>query len=460
MGCFSLGGFNKMDIYSRMPIFIQNVLTTIEGGRRAKIRFGKHYKESLSYFKSFDYTDRKNIEKIQNERFLELINFAYNNSPFYKEFYKNVDLSKIKSVDDITLLPILEKETLRQNMDNAFAIPQKNCYFSKTGGTTGKSLRFRHKISDYQTRLAYLDAFKERHGFIHRKMKRASFNSSNIVPPNQKKKVFWRYNRFMKQRLYSTHRCNGENIEYYVKDLNKFKPQSIDGYPSSIYAVAKYINQNNIKLDFAPIAIFTTSETLYPSHRTEIEKAFGCKVYDQYSSSEGATFIYECEYGTLHIGEDTGIIEFDEDGEMLITSFFTKGTPLIRYKIGDKGVPANTDFKCPCGCALKAISSIEGRTLDYILTPDGKFTSIHLSACVELLSTKVRSAQFVQNELDTLHIYLEVDDGYDKTQDKLLSDELSYKIGTEIKQIFHHVSHIPKEKNGKFKLIINNLDKS
>lgn len=450
-----------MDIYSHLPIFIQNILTTLEGGRRAKIRFGKHYKDALEIFRSRDYTDGESIKAMQNESFLKLLHHAVSNSPFYKEFYKNVDLNQIKSVDDISKLPILDKETLRQNLESIYAIPQKNCYFSKTGGTTGKSLRFRHTVSDYQTRLAYLDVFKERHGFIHRKMKRASFNSSNIVPPFQKSKIFWRDNKFMNQRLYSTHRCSGENVKYYVENLNKFKPHSIDGYPSSIYAVAKYINDNHVKLEFVPIGIFTTSETLYPAYRTEIEKAFGCRIYDQYSSSEGATFIFECEQGHLHIGEDTGIIEFDKDGEMLITSFFTYGTPLIRYKIGDRGKPCDKNIHCSCNRDLKIVESIEGRTMDYIVSKShGTFTSIHLSACTELLSTKVKAAQFVQNDPDTITVYLETEAGYDVLEDKLLKDELSYKIGTDMNIVFEHVSNIKKEKNGKFKLIINNLPNS
>ncbi len=454
--CFLL---SLMDIYRHSPIFIQNILTTLEGGRRARIRFGKYYKKALSEFRNTNYNDKEYIKSIKNKRFLELINYAYNNSPFYERFYKDINLSEIKSADDISMLPILDKELLRQNMDSIYTIPQNKCYFSKTGGTTGKSLRFRHTLSDYQTRLAYLDVFKERHGFIHRKMKRASFNSSNIVPPNQKSKVFWRDNKWMNQRLYSTHRCNGDNIKYYVENLNKFKPHSIDGYPSSIYAVAKYINTNNINIEFRPIAIFTTSETLYPSHRSEIERAFGCKVYDQYSSSEGATFIFECEKSHLHIGEDTGIIEFDADGEMLITSFFTHGTPLIRYKIGDKGKQSQNQLECPCGMALKTVESLEGRTMDYILSKShGKFTAIHLSACVELLSTKIRAAQFVQNDLNTIHVYLEADENYNTEEDKLLKDELSYKIGSDMELIFHHVSNIPKASNGKFKLIINNID--
>jgi phenylacetate-CoA ligase len=223
--------------------------------------------------------------------------------------------------------------------------------------------------------------------------------------------------------------------------------------------VAKYINSNNIKLEFTPIAIFTTSETLYPSYRAEIEKAFGCKIYDQYASSEGSTFITECEHGNLHIGEDTGIIEWDDNGDMLITSFFTYGTPLIRYKIGDRIKPKEDEFDCQCNIALKTVDSIEGRSMDYLVSKShGKFTAIHLSVSVELLSTKVKAAQFVQNSIDTIDIFLETESDYNTIEDKILLDELSYKMGSDMNFVFHHVSCIPKEENGKFRFIKNNLN--
>ncbi len=448
-----------MDIYNCSPIFIQNFLTTLEGKRRAKKRFGNEYLKAVNEFSSFDYSNKDTIEKIQNERFLSLLHFAYNHSPFYKEFYKNVDISKIRSVKDIGLLPILEKETVRQRLADIYTLSEEQCYTSQTSGTTGKPMRFRHVLSDYQKRLAYLDVFKRRHGFIHGEMKRASFNSSKIIPKNQKSKIFWRDNKAMNQRLYSTHRCKGDNIKYYVDDLNLYKPDSIDGYPSSIYDIAKYINANNIKVKFVPKAIFTTSETLYSHYREEIEKAFSCKVFDQYSSSEGATFITECSCGSLHIGEDTGIIEVDEDGEMLITSFFTFGTPLIRYKIGDKAIMCKDNFVCPCGSALRTVKSLEGRTKDFLLSNNGeKFTSVLLGSSLDALSNKVKSTQFVQNEIGTIHVYLEVDEGFENYEDDILKKELKYIMGNDVNFIIHHVSNIPKETSGKFKPIINNLN--
>jgi len=99
----------------------------------------------------------------------------------------------------------------------------------------------------------------------------------------------------------------------------------LDGLPSALYELARYILDEKIRLTFTPAAIFPTAETLLPHYRTAIQEAFGCPVRDQYASSEGAPFITECKCGRLHYNMDTGIIEVDDDGEMIVTCFETHG---------------------------------------------------------------------------------------------------------------------------------------
>jgi len=100
--------------------------------------------------------------------------------------------------------------------------------------------------------------------------------------------------------LYSSFHLTEKNITYYIDSLNDFKPVAIDGFVSSIYEIAFYIKRKKVKLKFQPKVIFPTSETLTEDYRKTIEEVFNCNVRDQYASSEGAPFVWECEYGNLH----------------------------------------------------------------------------------------------------------------------------------------------------------------
>src|SRR3546814_15711127 len=58
------------------------------------------------------------------------------------------------------------------------------------------------------------------------------------------------------------------------------------------------------------------------------------------------------------------------EGEILVTSFTTRGTPLIRYRIGDRISLAPDDYRCPCGSCFPVVKHIDGRTADFIWSPE------------------------------------------------------------------------------------------
>ena len=210
-------------------------------------------------------------------------------------------------------------------------------------------------------------------------------------------------------------------------------------------------------MSFKPVAIFPTAETLLPHYRSEIEKAFQCPVRDQYASSEGAPFIIECKCGKLHVGIDTGLIEFLEDGRMLMTCFESHGTPLIRYDIGDRAYLSKNQ-ECKCGLDMPIVERIEGRTTDYVISPIyGKMTSVYLSLVSEDFNNCMKAMQFVQNDVNSLDVYIEVDDAYEPSMNSIIIDKLHYSMGNTVEIRVHPVKEIPKDKSGKFKFVVNNI---
>lgn len=320
-------------LYDNSPIFIQNIMVSASGYLRNRTRYGKVYFEYREFLEEFDKLTLNEKLKFQEKEFIEFINYAYENSSFYKELYRDIDIHGIKQMSDIKKLPIVDKEMIRANINQVNTVERMGAVEGHTGGTTGKSLVVLMTHEDMMKRMAMLDHFKSRVGFEHLKMKRATFNGKHIVPPNQRKKLFWRYNAACKQMIYSSFHLTEENMKFYVESLNRFKPQAIDGFFTSMCDVARYIERHNIKLRFQPVAIFPTSETLTDSGRELLERVFDCKVYDQYASSEGAPFVTECEKQVLHVELASGVFEhFEENSdEVLVTSFTTHGTPLIRY---------------------------------------------------------------------------------------------------------------------------------
>jgi phenylacetate-CoA ligase len=448
-------------IYDKSPIFLQNLMVTISGYQRNRTRYGRVYYEYKSFLSNFDRLSLKEKLDYQEKELIKFVKYANENSKFYNNLFKNVNMDKIQGIQDLKKLPIVDKEMLRKNINEVFTIPSKGSIEGHTGGTTGKSLVVLMKPDDMMKRMAVLDHFKSRVGFEHLKMKRATFNGKHIIPPQQKKKVFWRYNAACKQMIYSSFNITEENMASYVNSLNKFKPQAIDGFFMSICDIANYIERHDIKLEFQTIAIFPTSETLTKLGRELLERVFKCKVYDQYASSEGAPFVTECENQVLHIELATGVFEkLDEDNdEILLTSFTTQGTPLIRYRIGDSMKIDSDSAKCSCGNEAPIVKELQGRKLDYLYTSKGaKINGGNIANLFKNMPNALIRAQTIQNHMNEVRILLEVDKRlYKKEYDELLKNEFEHKFGTESKIVIEHVDEIPREQSGKFRMIKNNV---
>jgi phenylacetate-CoA ligase len=203
---------------------------------------------------------------------------------------------------------------------------------------------------------------------------------------------FWRNNFLERIRYYSTFHMAPSTLTYYVEDLAKFRPRFLNGFPSAISELASFIEMTGAATSFDLQAIFTTRESLTGSQRDVMERVFNCPVRNQYASSEGAPFIMECQQGRLHIDVTSGVFEVvdaddqpSSDGEVLVTSFYMKQTPLIRYRIGDR-LALSLEPGCPCGWDTPLAASIEGRESDFLEIPGrGKIFAAQIGDCVKHL---------------------------------------------------------------------------
>lgn len=78
--------------------------------------------------------------------------------------------------------------------------------------------------------------------------------------------------------------------------------------------------------------------------------------------------------------------------------------PLLRYKIGDVGVPL--DEKCPCGRKLPLMKNIHGREVDHITLPSGQVVSPYLLTCAIEESSNIAKFQVVQETKREIKILL------------------------------------------------------
>ena len=442
-----MAGFALRDLYMRSPIRLQQWMTTLYGMKLWQERYGRTYERELVVLANRP-KDGVLVAADQLKRLNAFLEFCATHNAYYQKlFEENEIVLPLQSMEELKRIPILEKETVRKNPDIHSNI--KTDILGRTGGTTGTSLQVHFTKEDYQRRMAHVDFFKAQHGFV-RGMKRASFTGRKICNPNQEKPVFWRYNRPLNQLLFSLYHVNPQTIPHYIDALNRFKPVVLDSAPSAMIEIAKYIKENQIPLEFQLLAIFPTAETITPQGRAILEEAFDAPVFDQYASSEGAPILTECTHGNMHLHHETGVIEsYGDHEEILVTSFTTHGTPLVRYRIGDRMKIG--EGTCACGQGGTFVTSIEGRESNYVLTPNKqKIYEGDLTTVVRVLPNSVIQTQYRQHDLYHIELkYVPDLERFKPEHEEIMRSELELLFGKEVVITLTPVQSIPRGPNGK-----------
>lgn len=455
------------NIFLKAPVFLQNAALALYGLKIRHIRYGGDYKKIFDQIKDQRQSVYSDIKDNINIALRKTIKDAVQNVPYYIELFKKEGLvyDDIKRVEDLKKIPLLEKNPLRKDpltfVNKKY--DKKKLLCLHTTGTTGTPLNIFCNNSVRQCNYAFYDYFLVENN-IKFMGKRATFGGRIIVPPRQKKPPFWRYSYFQKNMLFSSYHLTEKNIPYYIKKLERFRPDYIDSYPSSLYTIANYAQKYNIDLKNITNGITTSAETLLPDQRETIETVFGIPVSDQYGAAEMCIFVAQCKEGNYHIHSDYAAVEFlredgtqaavGEESEIVCTGLINPVMPLIRYRIGDRGILSNK--KCKCGNPFPVMEKILGRMDDVIITPDGRKVG-RLSPVLK--GFPVKEVQYIQKSKDSVDVVIVKDNGYTNKTDKDVINELAKRLGHEIMINIKHTQAINRVYGGKLKTVISYINR-
>jgi phenylacetate-CoA ligase len=355
--------------------------------------------------------------------------------------------------DDLSAWPILEKRAVaaqpRLFVSDEYA-PERLLTL-KTSGTTGTPLTVFVSPEYHQMEMAFRWRHKAWGGVPY--LSRGAYVSGHpVVPPGQNEPPFWRVDHIEKRLLCSSYHFTPHNLASYIDALAAFRPDFVHGYPSSLYLLARHVNDHGGST-VRPRAVFTASETLLDFQRKAIGQAFGAPVFNWYGNTEMTCNIVQCAAGGLHYRTDYGLLELLDDGTMVCTGLNNRAMPLIRYRVGD--VAAIRAGRCACGCAFPLIERIDGRVEDYVQTPDGRLVGRldHLFKDAQ----RVREAQIVQKRLDEVVVRVVRGQGYSPHDEQVILAEARARLGESIGVRFEYVERIERTTNGKFRFVMSEL---
>ena len=353
------------------------------------------------------------LEKISWNKTLKILNYAFENVPWYYEKYSAIglnpkDITKPKHFNQI---PIITRSDLSNHFDEFISnkANPKSLKVSTTGGSSGVPIKI--GMQKYGIRESQKWQMYSWWGLS------PSVNMASIyrgVPVESLKKVALNFINWPQKviRLDAT-QISEEKIVKFIEQCKKVKPKLIHGYVGGLDAIADYIIDNDI--DFpTPKVIWSTAAPLTLIQEEKISKAFNAPICDQYGCSEVYFISAECKCKNgLHIFSDAVKVEFldefneqvktNEYGKIVLTNLDEFHFPLIRYENGDRGRLLNN--KCNCGMSHPLMDKVKGRISDNIILPDGTILAgEYLTTIFDDFTDSVKQFQIIQKKDKSIQV--------------------------------------------------------
>ena len=456
-------------IYDHFPYPFRVMAASTRGYMYRIRRYSSRTEELVTEVLSRDKWSAQQWSQWTGEQLERLLDHAATQVPFYR----NQWIARRRLGDRATWCylenwPILEKEYIRKSplgfvADNC---NMRNMAIEHTSGTSGKPLTlWRSKLTE-QVWYAQFEARVRRWNAVSRHDRWGIIGGQLVVPVKQISPPFWVWNAGLNQLYLSAQHISANSCVSYLNAIKTHQLVYLLGYPSALSALAAFLLNRKLSVSGLKV-IFTNAEMLLKYQRAQIETAFQCKVIDTYGMSELAAAGSECEHGTMHQWPDTGIVEVLEiesstpvsngnRGRLVCTGLINWDMPLIRYQVGDSAIPRDSYDVCNCGRTLPALSTIDGRLDDMIITPDGRV--IGRLDPVFKSELDIREAQIIQKELDLICVKIVPGPGFNEKTETLIAEQLKNRLG-KVRVTFEKVPFIPREPNGKFKAVVCNLPK-
>lgn len=438
--------------------------------------FRRDYYKSYMLQKRVRQLSLDEIKKIQWKRLKDLLNYAYNNTDFYKDYFESVNLTPelIKTPSDILKLPITEKQDYTKNFNKIISknVTKKDYVIATTSGSTGEP--FKHyvdlKKEQVNTEMAFIlnkesmdiKPFEKNNELMILFRPHKEVIDFRTIPKKiwKNRIIYTFFPEFLGIRGYT---ITKENTPYLVDLIKNNKIVGIYGIASSILNLAQFIdNKDILKLKY----IITIGEELLDYQREYISTVFNCPVFMDYGSSECMRMGFECKNQKgFHMDIYNYYFEFFEDKQtmetnkiynLIVTNLNNYVFPFIRYKTSDAVILS--DENCNCGNNFPMVKKIIGRNIIGFTTPNGRrLSSVDFAAFFEHYhkhTEAVRQFQIIQKDKNNLLIKIVPTVTCNEKNKKDIEDQLSNLVEKSMKIEVVPVEKIKPEQSGKTKILI------
>lgn len=427
---------------------------------------GRHTLDWLASYERDQWLTPEQIAALQWERLHRLLEHCYRDVPFYRQRWTRAGIAPadLRGLDDFARLPVLTKADIREHFDELKASSLRGVLLYKaTGGSTGEPVRFGYTRESNDRRTAVM--WRGYRWAGSRMGRRTLYLWGGAVgTPTRahqwKERVF---NAAFARRILNSFHMRDDNLAEYADAIEQYRPEVIVAYVGPLVRLAQWLLDQGRVLRHRPASIVCGAEALHDFQRDMIERAFGCPAFNTYGCREVMLIAAECEHRHgLHINADHLVVELLDDngapadsGKVVLTDLFNYGMPLIRYVNGDMATRAT--HACACGRGLPLLARVDGRVLDAIRTPDGRYLPGEFFPHMLKEVPGVQRFQLVQRRLDRLDLSIVPGRAFRADSLAFIRAEAGKVLGDAVELQCHMVDDIPLTPSGKLRVTVSEL---
>lgn len=409
-----------------------------------KIRYWRKYSEYLKELENLEKLTMAERKEWQLKKINEILIYSYENIPYYKEIFNKENIKlPLKKLDEMENIPILTKEDIRRNYSKMISIKKIKSFETNTGGSTGNPLKLLKSKDNNIKEIVFLDYYMKNIGMKSFKCRKAIIRGP--IPKSGISETIGN------ELILSSYLVSKDTIKNYIKELEKFNPEMLHVYPSSIFLICKLIEKEKLEVNIPNLkVIFSSSETFDYKQKELVNKIFKCKIFDLYGNTENTVHgINVYPNKGYSFNDFYSYIEIINN-EIISTSFNDLTMPLIRYKTGDE--IEYIDQK-------KKNFRIKGRVQDYIYGKNKeKYPVVGIIFGQHFSSFKdIENFQIYQNELGKIEFIVEGEKLL-TVQEKEIIKALESATNKAIEVSIKYVDKIEKTKRGKYKFLIQEIN--
>lgn len=269
------------------------------------------------------------INEVNKDKVMEFLKSSISKSKFYMEKYSNIKISEYCEI------PYLTQEEIGKNSENMKS-DEKFFRTSISSGTTGQPKILFRTESDFNT------SVKNQINL----MKWCGIDESDVIGIVQPFGLCaygsLTLEACRKMGVFAVP-IGTVDTKFILEYIRIFKITVLDIAPSKFIDLIKEINKKSVKINLKLAMV--AGEPLPESLVRNAKETLGCEIYNQYGTEE-----LDALAGAARPGESMKLLESDflfelKDpkeihtdqvmGELVVTSLYHTGTPIIKYATGD-----------------------------------------------------------------------------------------------------------------------------